>query len=107
MSAAAAELGLNRSTVSRAVAGKYVVFDNRVFAASDLFSRAGKGERSQEQVCVMLRGILLDQSNKKPVSDRALAELLESQFGVSISRRTVNKYRAILARSVSMERNGL
>jgi RNA polymerase sigma-54 factor len=107
MSDAATELGVNRSTVSRAVAGKYVLCNNRVFPASDLFTRAGKGTLSRENVCELMRGILNERTDHQPISDRALAELLEKQCGVSVSRRTVNKYRAILARSALTERNRL
>jgi len=106
MSEAARELGLNRSTVSRAVSGKYVLFDERVFPVSELFTSAGKDGLSREEACELIQDILQRQTSGKPVSDRALAELLEQRCGVSLSRRTVNKYRAMLRLSAA-ERSGV
>lgn len=106
MSEAAGELGLNRSTVSRAVSGKYVLFGNRVFPASELFTSAGKGDLSREGACDLIREILRGQTGEKPISDRALAERIEQRSGVSLSRRTINKYRAMLRLSAA-ERSGV
>ncbi len=106
MSDAATALGLNRSTVSRATAGKYVLFEGRVFAASELFTCTGKNGLSREGACELICEILGQQPGGKAISDRALSELLQQRCGVSLSRRTVNKYRMMIRLSAA-ERSGV
>lgn len=103
MSEAADALHINRSTVSRAVAGKYVLFNNRVCKAASLFSRAGKDALSQEEACRLIGEIARERMGK-PTSDREIAELLLERYGVCLSRRTVNKYRSMLGLPSSAER---
>lgn len=106
MSETAKALGLNRSTVCRAVAGKYALFHNRVFPVSELFLRAGKDGISRERACALIRERISSvQPGEKPPSDRVLSEELERRYGISLSRRTVNKYRAGLVPAVAVERN--
>lgn len=105
MSEAAKALGLNRSTVCRAVAGKYVLFEHRVFAADGLFSRAGKEGVSRERASLLIRELIAALQGDKPPSDRVVSEELNRRYGISLSRRTVNKYRAALTPPTAAERN--
>jgi RNA polymerase sigma-54 factor len=85
--AAAVDLGLNPSTVSRATAGKYVMLPSRrvlPFAAFFDGSRA---------VCASLEAILA--SEERPLTDSELCARLE-RAGHSVARRTVAKYRSRL-----------
>lgn len=101
---AAKALGLNRSTVCRAVAGKYVLFERRVFAASELFQRAGKEGVSRERACALIYELARANQGEKPPSDRVVSEELNRRYGISLSRRTVNKYRAALTPPTAAER---
>ncbi|HWP22238.1 MAG TPA: hypothetical protein VN417_05775, partial [Candidatus Cryosericum sp.] len=101
---AAKALGLNRSTVCRAVAGKYVLFERRVFAASELFLRAGKEGVSRERACALIHELVSANQGEKPPSDRVVSEELNRRYGISLSRRTVNKYRAALTLPTAAER---
>lgn len=101
---AAKALGLNRSTVCRAVAGKYVLFERRVFAASELFLRAGKEGVSRERACALIHELVSANQGEKPPSDRVVSEELNRRYGISLSRRTVNKYRAALTPPTGAER---
>jgi len=85
--AAAVDLGLNPSTVSRAMAGKYVMLPSRrvlPFAAFFDGSRA---------VCASLEAILA--AEDRPLTDAELCARLE-RAGHSVARRTVAKYRSRL-----------
>jgi RNA polymerase sigma-54 factor len=85
--AAAVDLGLNASTVSRATAGKYMMLPSRrvlPFAAFFDGSRA---------VCASLEAILA--AEERPLTDSELCARLE-RAGHSVARRTVAKYRSRL-----------
>ena len=89
LSQLAEQLEVNVSTVSRAVAGKYVEFAGRVFPLRDLFHSSGTGEFSRPAIIQRIRALL---EQDPALSDARIASLLEGQ-GIRISRRTVNKYR--------------
>jgi len=89
------ELGLHESTVSRAVAGKFVqtprgVFELRHFFSSKLAAGDGAGV-SSASVKASIRS-LIEGERQDVLTDQALADILQSQ-GIRISRRTVAKYR--------------
>ena len=104
LSDAAKVLGLNRSTVSRAVAGKYVLCENRVFAANTLFTRAGKEGVSRESACALIAALLEEYAVGRSPSDRELSEELLNRYGLRLARRTVNLYRSKLARPAERNR---
>ncbi|MBR6574710.1 MAG: hypothetical protein IKK61_06935, partial [Clostridia bacterium] len=89
LSQLAEQLAVNVSTVSRAVAGKYVEFAGRVFPLRDLFHSGGTGDLSQTAIVQRIRALLAEDPT---LSDSRIATLLAEQ-GIQISRRTVNKYR--------------
>ncbi|HEY7430556.1 MAG TPA: hypothetical protein VH641_07475 [Streptosporangiaceae bacterium] len=83
----AASLGLNPSTVSRAVAGKYVMLPSRrVLPFSEFFD----GSRA---VRARLEAILA--AEDRPLTDSELTERLH-RAGHCVARRTVAKYRSRL-----------
>ena len=99
MGQAAEALGLNISTVSRAVKEKYVQFDGRVFPLRSLFTASVQatdgGSVSAESARQQLRRFLEAEDPAAPLSDEALSAALAS-VGIALSRRTVAKYRAEL-----------
>ena len=67
-----------------------------LFELKDLFSgglTAGGGEVSTESVKKIIRGYIEAEDGSDPMSDQLLSEKLKQENGVSISRRTVAKYR--------------
>lgn len=90
----AGELDIHESTVSRAVRDKYIQCAHGVFPLGYFFSRSlgGSEETSPDQAKTLLRALIDGEDRKKPLSDQKLSQLLEER-GVSISRRTVAKYR--------------
>jgi RNA polymerase sigma-54 factor len=96
-------VGVHESTVSRAVSKKYLQCSWGVYPMSFFFSRevaSRKGESpaspgqsmTSSRIKEVLREIIDGENKKKPYSDRLLSEKLEER-GISISRRTVAKYR--------------
>jgi len=94
----AALVGVHESTVSRAISNKYVqtphgVFELRFFFSSGVDSIGGGV--SAESVKKFIADIVQCEDQHNPVSDQAIADIL-GQRGISISRRTVAKYRGEL-----------
>ena len=92
----AAEAEVHESTVSRAVKDKYIQCTHGVYPMNHFFVRAitaDSGESlSAEKVKSALRTLIANESKVKPLSDQKLCDLLAGQ-GMSLSRRTVSKYR--------------
>lgn len=90
----ARELGLDESTVNRAVREKYLQCARGVYPLSWFFSRsAGAGEGLSDTAAHKLLLRLIDGENKAmPLSDQQLSEGMARE-GCPISRQTVTKYR--------------
>jgi RNA polymerase sigma-54 factor len=96
MKTVAERTGLDISTISRAVNGKYVqtrygVFELKYFFSGSLATDDGD-ELSSRIIKQRLRDLIEAESPSEPLSDDRLAEML-SDKGVRIARRTVAKYR--------------
>ena len=103
----AGEVGLHESTISRAIARKYVrtprgTIPLRAFFASGIETGSG-GEPSSTAIQAMIRRLIDDENPRKPLSDAKLADLLK-QAGIPVARRTVAKYREAMNISASHER---
>jgi len=90
------ELGLHESTISRVTTAKYMstpwgTFELKYFFGSGLSTEAG-GEASSTAVRALIKQFVAAEDIKKPLSDSALAAMLEEQ-GIQCARRTVAKYR--------------
>lgn len=91
------KLGIHESTVSRAVKGKYLQCSWGIYPMNFFFSRGmaatdGQTDLAVDQIKNALKKVVEQENHAHPLSDRALSEELEKQ-GISISRRTVAKYR--------------
>ncbi|MCR1897611.1 RNA polymerase factor sigma-54 [Irregularibacter muris] len=92
----AEKLEIHESTVSRATNGKYVqtprgVFELKYFFNSGIEKKNGDAIAS-EGIKDMIKNIIAEENPQKPISDQDIANTLKTR-GVSISRRTVAKYR--------------
>lgn len=96
MSDVAAELGVHASTVSRAIAGKYVSTDLGTFRLRDFFD--GGRDDSDGQglgrgaIAQRIRELIDAEDRANPFSDDALVDRLRG-MGVPVARRTVTKFR--------------
>jgi len=88
-------LGVHKSTVSRAVNGKYLQSQWGVQCLSEFFSRGvskSSGEKSYDMVLVQIKKIIDQEDPHHPMSDQKIVHQLEI-LDIKISRRTVAKYR--------------
>ncbi|RDV82856.1 RNA polymerase factor sigma-54 [Ammonifex thiophilus] len=91
----AEEIGVHESTVSRAIANKYLqcsrgIFPLRFFFASGVSSQGQ--EVAAQAVKWLIKQLIEKEDPAAPLSDQAIAEELKKQ-GIELSRRTVAKYR--------------
>ena len=105
----AEELGVHKSTVSRAIRDKYLLAPGGCFLLRDLFTSgiaSGDGktdEVSRTAVKAKLRKLVEAEDKGRPYSDEQLARLLERD-GMPVSRRTVAKYRMELGLGSAFQR---
>ncbi|MEJ2635884.1 MAG: RNA polymerase factor sigma-54 [Calditrichia bacterium] len=89
-------IGMDISTVSRVVNGKYVQTDYGVFELKHFFNEGMETTDGEEistlRIKDQLKAIIETENPDKPYSDDKLAVLLKKK-GVPIARRTVAKYR--------------
>lgn len=107
-------IGRHESTISRAIANKYMDTPSGIFELREFFSAKlsngngasytesdagdngdggnGNGEHSSTSVKMELKEIVKEENKKKPLSDQKLQKLLTDR-GINISRRTIAKYR--------------
>ncbi len=98
MGGLASELGLNKSTVSRALNNCLIDTPHGLKSATDFFVRPladGAEDKTRDQALARLSLLIRTEDRKHPHSDEMLAHLL-SQTKFKISRRTVAKYRRLL-----------
>jgi RNA polymerase sigma-54 factor len=90
------ELGLHESTISRVTTAKYMstpfgTFELKYFFGSGLGTESG-GNASSTAVRALIKQFISAESDKKPLSDNQISEMLKEQ-GIECARRTVAKYR--------------
>jgi RNA polymerase sigma-54 factor len=111
----AADLGLHPSTVGRAVAGKALMADGRLWPLARLFSTPAPGTApgtargtdpapgggtgdapapaAARAIAHRIAALIAAEPSARPRSDQAIAQILGTE-GVDIARRTVAKYRS-------------
>jgi len=90
------ELGVHETTVSRAIANKYIdtpfgVYDLKFFFTAGFRSSAGD-EVSNRSVKEMIVQMVEEEDSAHPLSDQELVRRLQEK-GMKVARRTVAKYR--------------
>jgi len=96
MQEVAERIGMHVSTVSRALAGKYIqtpqgLFPMRYFFTGGFRSTEGEDE-SNRAIMLKIAEMAKNENKASPLSDQEIVEIL-SKEGVNIARRTVAKYR--------------
>ena len=90
------ELGRNPSTISRAIANKYLSCSRGTVALKNFFSTGFDDETSNAAIKEFLLELIKGEDHKKPLSDLKIQELIQVKFNIQIVRRTITKYRKIL-----------
>ena len=92
----AEEIGVHPSTVSRAVANKYVHTPQGVFELRYFFSESVQGPEGGGTSLLILKRrvkkLIEEEDPTRPLTDEQITRILQSQ-GIDVTRRTVAKYR--------------
>jgi len=95
----ASDVGVHESTVSRAIANKYMATPRGILAMKKFFTTGLKGQPGEdvaaESVKDKIRELIANEDMAHPLSDEDIAQAL-SRGNVTIARRTVAKYRESL-----------
>ncbi len=87
---------LHESTISRAIAGKYIDTPQGIYPLKFFFTTAietaGGGNTSAHEVKTTLKELIDKEDPLKPLSDEQVVQMINDK-GVKIARRTVAKYR--------------
>jgi RNA polymerase sigma-54 factor len=90
------DIGIHESTVSRAIANKYIATPRGIYALKQFFTTGLKGRHGQEvaaeSVKERIRAMIATEDPTQPLSDEEIARALSSD-NIVIARRTVAKYR--------------
>ena len=81
----AEKLEMHESTISRAIAEKYIATPRGIFPLRYFFASVAQTENAKERIAELVR-------KEQAISDKELAARLQTQ-GLKIARRTVAKYR--------------
>jgi len=100
MTKVADDVGVHIATVSRAVAGKYILCKWGVIALRKFFSGGTQDDNGNSRSWQAIRGELqkiIDSENKaKPLSDDQIKQKLAQTGITNIARRTIAKYRKLM-----------
>jgi RNA polymerase sigma-54 factor len=90
------KLGLHETTISRAIANKYLKTPNGIYEFKFFFTggyQNSDGEEiSSRGIKEKIKDLIASEDKAKPLSDNKISKLLEDD-GLSVARRTVAKYR--------------
>jgi len=101
------EFGHNPSTISRAIANKYIACDRGIYAMKEFFTTAIDEDVSNAAIKEYVAELVKNESHKKPLSDMKLLEMVQSKFNITMVRRTIAKYRSQANIAGSSERKKL
>lgn len=91
------EIHMHESTVSRATANKVIQTPHGTYELRNLFTSkletADGDSISQTKVKTLLAAYIAQENKYKPYSDQKIAEYFNTEQGITISRRTIAKYR--------------
>ncbi|MCI5787190.1 MAG: RNA polymerase factor sigma-54, partial [Helicobacter trogontum] len=87
------EFGHSPSTISRAIANKFLECNRGIFPIKSFFTTAVDGDTSNASIKDFLLELIRNEDKKKPLSDIKILELIEKKFELKMVRRTITKYR--------------
>jgi RNA polymerase sigma-54 factor len=103
----ATDLQRNPSTISRAIAGKYLSCSRGLIPLKQFFAAAVDEDVSNSAIKEYMCELVKFEDRSKPLSDVKLLEAIEAKFGIKMVRRTITKYRKQFNIAGSSERKKL
>ncbi len=106
----AESMEMHESTISRVTTQKYMrtprgIYEFKYFFSSHVATSDG-GERSSVAIRAMIKKLISAENPRKPLSDSKIAQMLQGE-GIEVARRTVAKYRELMAIPSSSDRKQL
>ena len=103
----AEELELHESTISRVTTQKYMhtpngIVEFKYFFSSHVSTVSG-GECSSTAIRALIKELIDNENQAKPLSDSKIADLLKEK-GINVARRTIAKYREAMNIASSSQR---
>ncbi|QKF80595.1 RNA polymerase factor sigma-54 [Halarcobacter ebronensis] len=104
----AKELGFAESTISRAVANKYIECTLGVFPLKHFFTNAvNDKDLSSSQIKSYIKSLVDYENKENPLTDQDILDMIFEKFDLQMVRRTITKYRKMLDIPSSKERKKL
>ncbi|MDE6885788.1 MAG: RNA polymerase factor sigma-54 [Helicobacteraceae bacterium] len=103
----AEELGHSPSTISRAIANKYLECNRGIYPIKDFFTTAITEDTSNSSIKDFIMECIKNEDRKNPLSDIKILHLIENKFNLKMVRRTITKYRKQLNIASSGDRKRL
>ncbi|MDL0088405.1 RNA polymerase factor sigma-54 [Campylobacter gastrosuis] len=100
----ASDIDRNPSTISRAIANKYLLCSRGTIPLKNFFATALDDDVSNEAIKSYILQIIKNESKTKPLSDLKIVEMVQEKFQITMVRRTITKYRKALNIASSSER---
>ncbi len=89
-------IGVHAATISRAVAGKYILTPHGLMELRSFFTSGYTSQQGQEisntSVKETIQQLVANENTTKPLSDTAIEKQLKAK-GIKVARRTIAKYR--------------
>ncbi|WLR41426.1 RNA polymerase factor sigma-54 [Bacillus carboniphilus] len=108
MKEVAEQLEVHESTVSRAVKDKYVQTPYGLRKMKSFFTNKIEQENgidaTSSRIKEMIQIIVQQEDKKKPLSDQKMVDIIQGQYYIEVSRRTIAKYREQLKIPSSQKR---
>jgi RNA polymerase sigma-54 factor len=96
------KLGVHESTLSRALAGKYVATPRGIIPLRSLITSSPETENAR----LLLEKLVKGENKKEPLTDEQLAKELKAK-GYKVARRTISKYRGQLKIGSASQRKNI
>lgn len=104
----AAELGFAESTISRAVANKYIECSLGIYPLKFFFTNSvDNKDLSSSEIKSYIKSLVEYENKEEPLTDQDILESIEEKFNLQMVRRTITKYRKMLDVPSSKERKKL
>ena len=103
----AAELGFAESTISRAVANKYIECNLGIYSLKHFFTNAVNKDLSSSEIKSYIKSLVEYENKEKPMTDQHILDSIHEKFELKMVRRTITKYRKTLDIPSSKERKKL
>ncbi len=98
------ELEYAPSTISRAIANKYLLCNKGIVPLKSFFSTALDEDVSAAQIKEEIKNIIQNEDKKRPLSDDKITNIINEKYNLKLVRRTISKYRDALEIPTSRER---